>query len=157
MVGNVWLPVTGGLFLGDDANAAVANLSGHFPNTQDQRNTVFTRFQYQLQRRVWLAAGAGFGSGLPFEYGGDEQTALAEYGPAVVSKINFDRGRVRPNLSINSSAHVTLYDRNERTLTLQADGQNLTNRLNVIDFGGLFSGNAIAPGRTVMLRLSANF
>ncbi len=157
MVGSIWLPVTGGLFLGDDATAAVANLSGHFPNTQDQRNTAFTRFQYQLQRRVWLAAGAAFGSGLPFEYEGDESTALAEYGPAVISRINFSRGRVRPNLSINSSLHVTLYDRNDHTLSLQADGENLADRLNVIDFGGLFSGNAIAPGRTVTLRLSANF
>jgi hypothetical protein len=28
---------------------------------------------------------------------------------------------------------------------LQADADNLNNRLNIIDFGGLFSGNAIAP------------
>ena len=33
----------------------------------------------------------------------------------------------------------------------QVDGDNLNNRLNVLDFGGLFSGNAIAPGRSVDL------
>ena len=48
MVGNVWFPVTGGLFLGDDADAALTQLTGHFPDSQDQRNTARTRFQYQL-------------------------------------------------------------------------------------------------------------
>jgi hypothetical protein len=37
IVGNAWFPVTGGLFLGDDA---VNPTSGHFPDAQDQRNTV---------------------------------------------------------------------------------------------------------------------
>jgi hypothetical protein len=40
---------------------------------------------------------------------------------------------------------------------VQADGQNLTNVVNVIDFGGLFSGNAIGPSRSVALRLTTNF
>jgi hypothetical protein len=37
----------------------------------------------------------------------------------------------------------------------QADGQNLTNI--VIDFGGVFSGNAIGPPRSFLLRLTTNF
>jgi hypothetical protein len=40
---------------------------------------------------------------------------------------------------------------------LQADGENLSNKLEVIDFGGLFSGNAIGPGRMGMLRLVTTF
>jgi hypothetical protein len=40
---------------------------------------------------------------------------------------------------------------------LQVDGQNLTNVLEVIDFGGLFSGNAIGPSRSVAMRLTTNF
>lgn len=40
MVGNVWFPVTGGLFLGDDAQAAETQLGGHFSDSQDQHNTV---------------------------------------------------------------------------------------------------------------------
>jgi len=39
----------------------------------------------------------------------------------------------------------------------QVDGQNLTNVLNVIDFGGLFSGNAIGPSRSFSLRLGTTF
>ena len=40
---------------------------------------------------------------------------------------------------------------------VQADVQNLNNRLNIIDFGGLFSGNAIAPPRSYFLRLTSEF
>jgi hypothetical protein len=157
MVGNAWFPVTGGLFLGDDAGAAVSQLSGHFPDSQDQRNTLRTRFHYQLAQRVWVAGGASFGSGLPFEYEGDEQDALAEYGPQVISRINFDRGRIRPLLAVKTSLGVDLHDGEVVKVRFQADGENLNNRLNVIDFGGLFSGNAIGPARSFAVRLNANF
>jgi hypothetical protein len=40
---------------------------------------------------------------------------------------------------------------------MQFDVANLNDRLNVIDFGGLFSGNAIAPPRSYSMRLSASF
>jgi hypothetical protein len=42
-------------------------------------------------------------------------------------------------------------------MSLQADGHDLNNRLNVIDFAGLFSGNAIAPQRSYTLRLQSRF
>jgi hypothetical protein len=157
MVGNAWYPVTGGLFLGDDAAAALQQTNGHFPDSQDQRNTLRTRFSYQAGARVWFAAGANFGSGLPFEYEGDESDALAQYGAAVISRLNFDRGRVRPLLDVNASSGVTLYEGNRMQARLQVDGENLNNRLNVIDFGGLFSGNAIAPARSFALRLTTHF
>ncbi|HWB32119.1 MAG TPA: TonB-dependent receptor [Acidobacteriaceae bacterium] len=157
MVGNVWLPVTGGLFLGDDAGNAVDQLSGHVPASQDQRNTVQTRLQYRITPRLWVAGGAGYGSGLPFEYEGTEQAAIAQYGPAVVSRLNFDRGRIRPLLTVSSSIGATLYSSETLKLNLQADGENLNNRLNVLDFNGIFSGNAIAPARSGYLRLSASF
>ena len=38
-VGNAWFPVTGGLFLGEDAISAGTRLTGHFPDSQDQRHT----------------------------------------------------------------------------------------------------------------------
>jgi Carboxypeptidase regulatory-like domain/TonB-dependent Receptor Plug Domain len=157
MVGNVWFPVTGGLFLGDDESDAITQLNGHFPDSQDQRNTLRTRFQYQLLPRVWLAAGADYGSGLPFEYEGTEADALARYGPQVVSRINFARGRIRPLLAVNSSLGVDIYKGEKLNTRFQVDGGNLNNRLNVIDFGGLFSGNAIAPARSVTMRLNTSF
>ncbi len=157
MVGNAWLPVTGGLFLGDDANDALTDLNGHFPDSQDQRNTVRVRMRYQAHSRVWLAGSMESGSGLPFEFTGDPADALATYGPAVVSRVNFDRGRVRPSLAIGASVGADLYKSERFSTTLQADVQNINNRLNVIDFGGLFSGNAIAPPRSWALRLQAQF
>jgi hypothetical protein len=156
-VGAVWNPVTGGLFLGDDAAQALSQLSGHFPNSQDQRNTLRTRFQYQAAQRLWLAGGLDSGSGLPFDYAGSYSDALAQYGPQVVSRINFARGRVDPSLSVNASVGVDVYKTEKRSIRLQADGENLNNQLNVIDFGGLFSGNAIGPGRSYSLRLNTTF
>jgi hypothetical protein len=157
MVGNVWLPVTGGLFLGDDAGAATRQLTGHFPDSQDQRSTVVARYKYQLTSRLWCAAGASYGSGLPFEFEGTEAEALAQYGPQVISRINFERGRIRPLLAANASLGLDVYRSDRLNMRLQADGENLNNRLNVIDFGGLFSGNAIAPARSFAVRLNASF
>jgi hypothetical protein len=157
MVGNVWLPVTGGLFLGDDAAAVETDATGHFPVSQDQRNTVRTRFTHSFTERVWAAAGASYGSGLPFEYTGTEAEALAQYGPAVISRLNFERGRVKPQLALSASLGVTVCSCKNALITLQADADNLNNRLNVINFGGLFSGNAIAPERNFALRLNTTF
>jgi len=157
MVGNVWFPVTGGLFLGDDVSAALTQLSGHFPDSQDQRNTLRTRFKYQLLPRIWLAAGLLSGSGLPFEFEGTQEDALAQYGPDVVNRLNFDRGRVDPSLSVQASLGATVYMSGKINSRFQIDGDNLNNRLNVIDFGGLFSGNAIGPARSFSLRLNTTF
>ena len=157
MVGNVWFPVTGGLFLGDDVGAALSQLSGHFPDSQDQRNTVRTRFQYHVTPRIWLATGLLLGSGLPFEFEGEQSDALAQYGPAVVSRLNFDHGRVDPSLSIQASLGVDIYKGERINSRFQVDGDNLNNRLNIIDFGGLFSGNAIGPARSFSLRLNTSF
>ncbi len=157
MVGNVWLPVTGGLFLGDDVGNPVTQLKGHLPVSQDQRNTLRTRFQYQVLPRIWFAAGAEYGSGLPFQYQGTEADALARYGPQVVSRINFARGRMRPLLAVNSSLGADVYKGEKMNMRFQVDGSNLNNRLNVLDFGGLFSGNAISPARSVTMRLNTRF
>ena len=157
MVGNAWLPVTGGLFLGDDATNAASQLSGHFPDSQDQRNTVRARVRYQIVPRVWMAASSEYGSGLPFEFAGTYSDALAQYGQAVVDRVNFDRGRVRPSFAFDLSMGAEVYKSDKVSLRLQADGENLNNRLNVIDFGGLFSGNAIAPARSWALRLQSTF
>ena len=98
IVGNAWLPVTGGLFLADDAVDATTQLRGHFPDSQDQRNSIRLRLRYQLISRLWIAGSGEYGSGLPFEFTGTYEDALEQYGQAVVNRINFDRGRVRPSL-----------------------------------------------------------
>jgi hypothetical protein len=156
-VANVWNPVTGGLFLGQNASDAASNLSGHFPASQDQRNTVRGRVRYQATSRIWLAGGVQYDTGLPFQFGGSADDALAQYGQQVIDRINFDRGRILPSFQVNASAGIDLYHGERMKMRLQADGQNLTDVLNVIDFGGLFSGNAIGPSRSFWLRLTGSF
>ncbi len=156
-VGNVWNPVTGGLFLGADANEAAEDLDGHFPNSQDQRHTVRARARYQIHPRLWVAAGLQYDTGLPFEFVGDRDQAIAQYGPAIIDRTNFDRGRILPTFQVNASAGADLYRSEKLAVRLQADGQNLADVLNVIDFGGLFSGNAIGPPRSFFLRLTTTF
>jgi hypothetical protein len=157
MVGNVWYPVSGGLFLGGDVQDALTQTTGHFPDSQDQRNTLYTRWVYQVKPRFWVAGGVQYGSGLPFEFTGDYETALAEYGQQVINRVNFARGRIYPSTIISASAGADVYKSERMNVKLQVDGQNLTNTLNVIDFGGLFSGNAIGPARTYSLRLTTSF
>jgi hypothetical protein len=156
-VGNAWFPVTGGLFLGDNATAAESQLSGHFPDSQDQRNTIRGRLRYQVKPRFWLAGGIQYDTGLPFQFGGDPAEALALYGPQVLARINFARGRIYPSFQVNASAGVDVYKSDRMNMQFQIDGQNLTNVLDVIDFGGLFSGNAIGPSRSVAMRLTTSF
>src|SRR5580698_4361787 len=154
IVGNAWFPVTGGLFLGDDA---INPTTGHFPDSQDQRNTVRGRVRYQVVPRLWVAVGADYNSGLPFEPDLTPQQYAAEYGQAVVSHLNFNRNRVRPYFTQNASVGVDLYQRDKRSVRFQADVANLSNTLEVIDFGGLFSGNAIGPSRQYTFRLVTSF
>ncbi len=153
-VGNVWNPVTGGLFLNGDGGAPPTS---HFPDSQDQRNTVRGRLRYQIRPRLWVAGGIQYDSGLPFDFNGDPATVLAQYGQQVLDRINFARGRIRPSSLVNASAGADVYKSDRINMSLQIDGQNLTNVLNVIDFGGLFSGNAIGPSRSIALRLATSF
>jgi hypothetical protein len=161
-VGNAWFPVTGGLFLGDDA---VIPTSGHFPDSQDQRNTVRGRLRYQVTPRLWVAGGIQYDTGLPFDFQCDASLTLAQciqgeaetYGQQVINRINFARGRIYPSFQVNASAGADLYKSERMKVRLQVDGQNLTNVVDVIDFGGLFSGNAIGPSRSFALRLQTVF
>jgi TonB-dependent Receptor Plug Domain len=157
IVGNTWFPVTGGLFLGEEVVNARTQLTGHFPDTQDQRHTARFRIRYQLTPRLWIASGAEYGSGLPFDFNGKYQQALAEYGAAVVGKVDLNNGRIKPALTVGASLGVDLYKKENRSLRLQGDVENISNRLDVIDFGGLFSGNAIGPARSYFSRLAATF
>lgn len=154
IVGNAWFPVTGGLFLGDNA---INPTTGHFPDSQDQRNTFRARARYQVAPRVWFAVGCDYNSGLPFQADLTPQQYATEYGQVVVNHLNFNLGRINPYFTQNASVGVNLYQKEKRSVRFQADVQNLGNTLELIDFGGLFSGNAIGPSRTYSLRLQTTF
>jgi hypothetical protein len=152
-------PITGGLFLGGDAGDIVADKS-KFAVTQDQRNTFRTRVRAQATKRVWIAASGGYGSGLPVELDTssfDGAFLLAQFGPEILSRVNFERGRVRPNFSLGAAAGVELYRREARSLYVQVQADNLTDRVNVLNFAGLFSGTAVAAPRSASAHLRFNF
>ncbi len=154
IVGNAWFPVTGGLFLGDNA---INPTTGHFPDSQDQRNTARSRFRYQIVPRLWVALGCDYNTGLPFQPDLTPEQYAAEYGQVVVNHLNFNRDRISPYFTQNASVSVDLYKRDNRSVRFQADAQNLSNALELIDFGGLFSGNAIGPARQYTFRLVTSF
>ncbi|HEY7307705.1 MAG TPA: TonB-dependent receptor [Bryobacteraceae bacterium] len=158
MKGVAQLPVVGGLFLGSDAEG-VLGVTSSFPISQDQRNTARARFRYQIRPRIWAAVSAQYGSGLPVELSEDTDISDLEeqYGAAIVSKVNFSAGRVRPNFSLDIGAGVDLWKHEKSVLRLQGELENLTDSLNVINFAGLFSGTAIAPPLSGNVRLQFAF
>jgi hypothetical protein len=150
-------PITGGLFLGNDATNLLTDTS-KFAITQDQRNTLRTRIRFQPSAHVWLALGAQYGSGLPADTGGaDPNFLLAQYGPAILGQVNLVRGRVRPNLSVDAAGGAELYRKEQRSAAFQIQLSNLADRVNVINFASLFSGTAVAPPRSVSARLRFTF
>jgi outer membrane cobalamin receptor len=152
MTGIGFLPVNGGLLLGDEVEAL--DSTDRFVITQDQRNTAAGRLSYQLTRAT-VSLNAAYGSGLPVEFDGNEQEAIEQFGERVVSRVNFERGRVRPSLTIDASVSVFLTS--ARNIRIQADVLNLTNELRVINFSGVFSGTAIGAPRSAAVRLLAQF
>jgi hypothetical protein len=152
-------PLTGGLFVGSDANGVLTNNS-KFAVTQDQRNTVRARIRAQVTKRVWSAFSGDYGSGLPIEFDPgsiDMNFLLAQYGPDISSRVNLDRGRVRPNFSLGAAAGVELYKKESRSVNFQVEASNLTDRVNVLNFAGLFSGTAVAAPRSATAHLRFNF
>jgi hypothetical protein len=106
---------------------------------------------------LWLALGSDYNSGLPFQPDLTPQQYATEYGQVVINHLNFNRDRISPYLKENFSVGADLFQREKRSVRFQADAANLSNTLEVIDFGGLFSGNAIGPARQYTLRLVTSF
>jgi len=150
-------PITGGLFIGSDASAALS--TGKFTISQDQRNSLRAQARFDAGRGVWFAAGTQYGSGLPADVSDnrDLATLLAQYGAAVVSRVNFTRDRVEPNFSLDLGAGAELYRKESRSVQLQLQAANITDRLNLINFASVFSGTAIGMPRSVSARLRLSF
>jgi len=75
----------------------------------------------------------------------------------VVNRVNFSRGRVRPSFSLDASVGADLWVHEKRSVRLQADAINLTDRLNVINFAGLLSGTALGAPRSLAIRLQTEW
>ena len=150
-------PITGGLFLGNDAANALTDTS-KFAVTQDQRNSLRARVRFQAPRHAWLAMGTQYGSGLPADIGNaNVSDLLAAFGQQILDRVDLARRRVRPNFSFDVAAGAEIYHKEARSATLQIQVANLANRLNVINFASLFSGTALGEPRSVSASLRLTF
>jgi len=106
---------------------------------------------------LWLALGGQYGSGLPANIGGtDPNFLLAQYGAAILDRVNLDRG-VRPSFSVDAAAGLEVYHKETRSASFQIQAANLADHINVINFASLFSGTAVAPPRSFSARLKLTF
>jgi hypothetical protein len=151
-------PITGGLFLGSDAAGALTDAS-QFAVSQDQRNTARARVRFQADKHLWIATSVQYGSGLPADLGSgeDQSFLLAQFGSAILDRVNFDRGRIRPDFSLDVAAGVQLYRKELRSVALQVQVSNVTDRVNVINFASLFSGTAVSLPRSVSAGVKLSF
>jgi outer membrane receptor protein involved in Fe transport len=160
MVGRAGSPVTGGLFIEDSEADELKDVVEHFAISQDQRNTVAANARFEPHRRFWFTTGYRYGSGLPVELeeeDGEYEDEDQVISQAILDKVNFERGRIRPNFSLDFSAGIRLWEDDRRSVTVQFDVRNVTDRLNVINFSGLFSGTALAPGRHYSFQTRVRF
>lgn len=175
MLGTASSPVTGGLFLEGGEAEELRDVATTFPISQDQRNTLRTALRWQALDRVSFGVRFRYGSGLPVEFEDDDDDDDIEelrFPPVafddddddeepvpdnIARRVNFERGRVRPNFAVDFSARARVWEAESRYADLQLDVKNAADRLNVVNFTGLFSGTSIAPGRLVNLRLRVGF
>src|SRR5262249_40862232 len=124
-----------------------------------QRNTFRSRIRIQARRRVWFAVANSYNSGLPFELEGPSSSDFIaqQYGPRILAHINEERGRILPSASLDASVGVDLVHSHRLTVPAQFDAFNLTNRLTLINFAGVFSGTAVDAPRNYAVRLRTEF
>jgi hypothetical protein len=158
LFGRARLPVAGGLFLGRDAADAL-DATSRIPISQDQRHTIRGRVRYQLAPRAWTAVVVRYGSGLPveLEHGADLDDLAAHYGQRVVDRVDVEAERLHPTVSVDWGGGVQVWKRGTRRLEVRAEIANVFDRLNVVNFAGLFSGTAIAAPRSASLRARLDF
>jgi len=169
-------PVTGGLFVEGGEAEELRDVRERFAVTQDQRNTAAARLRWQPHPRIFFGARARYGSGLPVELeddddeddepggvdldadlDGDDEDEGGEISPEFLRRVNFSRGRVRQSFQLDLSAGGVLWRRDQREVRLQVDVVNVSDRLNVVNFSGVFSGTALAPPRMVGVKLHVLF
>jgi hypothetical protein len=162
MLGTATSPFTGGLFIEGGEADELRDVVKRFPISQDQRNTLAAQARIEPHRRFWFMTGVRYGSGLPVELEDDDDEAeeahdIQPIAQSILEKVNFDRGRIRPNFSLDFALGAQILERNARSVFLQFDLRNVTDRLNVINFSGLFSGTALAPGRQITFQIKTRF
>lgn len=168
MIGYATSPVTGGLFIEGGEAEELRDTFEKFAISQDQRNTLAAQVRISPHERVWFSTGIRYGSGLPVELEDDDDEEGEEeeeeeeeieqpISPRILERVNFARERLRPNFSLDFSLGVRVWEQDERSVTTQFDVRNATDRLDVINFSGAFSGTALAPGRQFTFQTKLRF
>src|SRR5262249_363546 len=130
LIGPAPLPVTGGLFRGGDGAAALSE--DRIPISQDQRQTIRARLRHQTTSRVWLATSIRYGSGLPVELNDDDLDVadrIAHDGAAVVERVDFEAGRLRPSFVLGLGGGVGMWRGGAPGLPIRAPGSSLAQPL----------------------------
>jgi hypothetical protein len=158
LLGRTVTPVTGGLFLHKDAEELLEP-GLQFPISQDQRNTFRGLLRYAFNDALWASVGFSCGSGLPVEL--EEELSrdelIAQSSARIVERLDLDRGRVKPNRSVDLSLGWRIWQREQQSLRVQLDVRNIANELNVVNFSGLFSGAAMGSPRSASIRAGYSF
>ena len=161
MIGYATSPVTGGLFIEGGEAEELRAPGERFSISQDQRNTLSALLRLQPDERLWFSSGLRYGSGLPVEFEDDRNDAsndgLQEISPEIIDRVNVERGRLRSVFSLDLSLGLQLWRDQARSASLQFDLRNVTDRLNVINFSGVFSGTALGPGRQFTIQTKLRF
>ncbi len=158
LLGRSMTPVTGGLFLEKDAGKLLVP-GNVFPISQDQRNTVSGLLRFAITKSLWTATTLSYASGLPTEIdtGLSRADLVAQFSNRIVDQIDLARGRTKPNYTVDWSIGWKPWQQENKSIKLQLDVCNLTNKLNVINFAGLFSGTALGSPRAAALRAAFTF
>ncbi len=157
-LGRTVTPVTGGLFLEKDAEELL-QAGQVFPISQDQRNTAYGLLRFAINKSLWTATSFSYGSGLPTELDPGDSLAdlIAQSSPRIVQQVDLVRDRLKSNYSLDWSLGWNMWSHERQNARVQVDVTNLTNKLNVVNFAGLFSGTALARPRSAALRLGYSF
>lgn len=144
-------PITGGLFLGMDAEDAKLLTPGvKLPADQDERNEVQFGTTYLHKSGFWTTFGGRFDSGLPTAL---EDGEYATLDPRIQAQIDPARQRIKPRTILNAIAGVELMRETYHPVSLQAGVNNLTDRLYLYNFHSAFSGTHIGRPREAVVRL----
>jgi outer membrane receptor protein involved in Fe transport len=144
-------PITGGLFLGMDAeDAKLLDPGVKLPADQDERNEVQFGTTYLHRSGVWASFGGRFDSGLPTALSEGEYSTLD---PRIQAAIDPERERIRPRTILNVVAGLELMKESAHPVSLQAGINNLTDRLYLYNFHSAFSGTHIGRPREVVVQV----
>ena len=98
-VGNAWNPVTGGLFLGDDARrGGKSSTPAIFRSRRISATRCAAAYVTRFIARFWFAAGIQYDAGFPLSSTAIPRPSWHSTAQQVLDRINFDRGRIDPAL-----------------------------------------------------------